>query len=305
MCVLMESLAKIKNIDYCLDEDLKKLSSFGIGGKAKLVVYPKSISELVQTMSIFKKYIVIGNGTNLLFTDGYISKPIITTRRIRTDICINGSIVTVDAGTSLSVLCKECARQGLKGLENLYGIPATIGGAIYMNAGAFGSEISDYLYSVTIYENGKVKTLTKDDIKFNYRFSSFQILNCVILKATFVLQKENQVTIEQKIKENILWRQEHQPFGRSAGSVFKRADKPAGLLIDEAGLKGLAVGDAVVSSKHANFIINQGKARAIDVLTLISKIKNEIYLKFGILLEEEIQYIGDDYENYGRFPHTF
>ena len=162
-----------------------------------------------------------------------------------------------------------------------------------MNAGAFGVEIADLILSVKILRNKRVEILSKSDIVFKHRYSSFQDQKITILEVCLQLKNGGVETIENKMKQNLVWRLDNQPSGKSAGSVFKRGVEPAGALIDRAGLKGFAIGDAVISKKHANFIINSGSATAFEILQLIKHIKNEVYLKFGILLQEEIIYIGE------------
>ena len=304
MCSETEIVKKLNNIEYKCDYDLKKLCSFGIGGIAKMVVFPKSKQELIQACSVLQNPIVIGNGTNILFSDDVLFSPIVVTRKMTEEIVFSETTVRVSAGTSLSKLCSICAKHGLSGLENLFGIPATIGGAIIMNAGAFGSEICDTLESVLIFESGRVKEVKSQKIKFGYRYSSLQNEKIVIIEATFNLKRSDKGLIESKIKDNILWRAEHQPVGKSAGSVFKKSEKPAGFLIEQVGLKGFKIGGAVISNKHANFIINEQNASASDVLKLITLAKHKVYTQFGILLEEEIKYIGE-YNGCDRgFPYS-
>lgn len=293
MCGFNSKLKSLKNIEYETEYDLKKLSSFGIGGVASIVVFPKTKVEFIQALSIFPEAVIIGNGTNILFSDNGVSRPIITTRRICDSLHIENDRVIVGAGTSLTTLCVECMKNNLGGLENMYGIPATIGGAIYMNAGAFGTEMASVVESVQVFNNGRVEKIDANKIKFAYRYSSFQEKDCIILEATLKLHKADKLQLEEKIKQNILWRSENQPNGKSAGSVFKKSVKPAGILIEQAGLKGQTVGGAIVSKKHANFIINYSNASAKDVLGLIKLMKDKVYIEHGILLEEEIIYIGE------------
>ncbi len=304
MCGKNCKLKQLETIEYEKDFDLKKISSFGIGGKADVVVFPKTKSELVKALSVMPNAIVIGNGTNILFSDHGIKSPIITTRKMKDEVCINGTKITVSAGVNICTVCSETIKLGLAGFENLYGIPATIGGALFMNAGAFGTEISSILESVQILKDGRIENLSKSDLKFGHRHSSFQTEKVVILEATFHLKQYDSKKLEDKVKENILWRIKNQPTGKSAGSIFKKSIEPAGLLIDKAGLKGLKIGGAIVSNKHANFIINENNASAKDVLSLIKIIKDKIYIESGVLLEEEIKYIGEQDDTIGRFPYS-
>lgn len=306
MCDSLAFCKRLRGIDFELDCDAKKYCTFGIGGKVKIIVKPSSVSQLVKAVCASGgKAIVIGNGSNILFSDAGVSRPIITTKFIKDEIMFNGNLVTVNAGCSLSKFIIECAKRGFGGCEKLFGIPATIGGALYMNAGALGCEISNKLSSVKVLQGMDVKRLNKNELAFGYRKSPFMDLNATILEATFLLDEKATFDIEEQIKSAMFWRQEHQPAGKSAGSVFKKAVEPAGYLIDQCGLKGMRVGGAVVSNKHANFIVNSGNALAKDVLELICIIKNKVYQDYKILLEEEILYIGDNNETNGGFSHTF
>lgn len=304
MCSLKEKLSNLDGIEYKCNCDLKTLSTWGTGGIAEIVFFPKTKMDIVSIKAKFPEAIIIGNGSNILFSKNRIVRPIIVTKKMDKKIVFNDCTVSVSAGVGISQLCVECAKRGLGGLENLFGIPGTVGGALIMNAGAFGTEICDCLQSVEVFCKGRVKLLTKEDIKFSHRYSSLE-KEGVILEACFKLKKEKEKTLEEKIKQNILWRQEHQPAGKSAGSVFKRAIEPAGLLIDKCGLKGIRVGGAVVSHRHANFIINDNNASADDILALIKLIKDEVYKTFGVLLEEEIVIVGEEYDSNGRLSHTF
>lgn len=293
MCDLDKNLELFENIEKYKNFDLKKLSTFGIGGKANVVFFPHTISELIEVVTKLGESIIIGNGSNVLFSDHGVLTPVVCTKKLQDKIRFEGEFVTVSAGVNISMLCKECAKNNLSGLENLIGIPATVGGALFMNAGAFGSEISESVYSVKVLKNNRIINLNREELCFRYRYSSFQDDKSVILEITFKLQKESSDKILSKMQQYIVWRMDNQPSGKSAGSVFKRASQPAGLLIDKTGLKGFSIGDAVVSKKHANFIINEGNAKSSQVKQLIKFIKDQVYLKFGILLQEEIIYIGE------------
>lgn len=293
-----------KKIDYKENYPLSKLCSFGIGGVARLVVFPKSAKELIFAYKLFGgKAIILGNGTNILFVSDVLNVPLIVMRHLN-EIMLNDCYVTVGAGALMTMLCWKCANVGLGGLENLAGIPGSVGGMVIMNAGAFGTEICDRLVSVTVIRGGKVIALPKEKIAFGHRYSSLQKTGDIVIDATFKLDRTSKVKLFQTMQTNILWRESHQPKGKSAGSVFKKATEPAGLLIDKAGLKGKQIGGAIISPMHANFIINTGNATAQDVLELIKLAKDIVYEKFGEILEEEIQIIGDTNETNGRFSHT-
>jgi len=300
--------------------NLKNYSTFKIGGKAKYFVIAKNEDEIKKAILWAKKkkipFFILGGGSNVLFSDEGFKGLVIKLRN--TKYQIRNTKVTAEVGVPLQKLVAETAKKGLSGLENLAGIPGTLGGAIFGNAGAFGREIGDLVEEVKILkiENCKLQIakLKKKDCKFGYRDSIFKKRkNWIILEATLKLKKGNKKEIEEKIKEILRLRKEKQPLEfPCAGSVFKNVpvknlpkkikekfkDKikngflPAGVLIDQAGFKGYQIGKAKVSEKHANFIVNLGKAKAKDVLSLIKTIKKKIKRKFGVKLEPEIQLIG-------------
>ena len=200
----------------------------------------------------------------------------------------------------LGKVVKESIKYDLIGLENLVGVPGTLGGALIMNAGAWGGEISQYLKSVEVIIDNEIQNLDSSDIEFSYRNSSFT-KNTILLSANFELQKSNISEIKKNLIKAQDGRKNTQPLNkRSAGSLFKNPDgNSAGKLIDEAGLKGLSIGDAKISTKHANFLINDGKATSKDMLKLIKKVRNTVQEKFNVLLELEVKLIGFDKNELG------
>lgn len=291
---------EIKRIcrDVKFDEPLSKHTSFRIGGPAKYFVEVRNRSELANLLKIAKKYnlniFVIGAGTNLLVKDKGIKGLVIKLSGEFKKIDISGEKVKVGGGVLLPQLLKFCARNGLGGVEFLAGIPGTVGGAIMMNAGNPEIGIGNLVDRVEIMtRTGKEQFLKRKDLRFSYRRSSFPD-GCIILSAELVLKKMPEDTIMKKVKQNIRKRREMQPTDPcQAGSIFKNPKNNfAGRLIELAGLKGLSHGDAYVSGKHANFIVNRGRAKARDVLYLIRKIKNIVKGKFGIELELEIKIVG-------------
>lgn len=274
---------------------LSSYSTFGIGGPARLFAQAKTIHEMQQSIEYCLKnkipYFILGKGSNSLFDDrGYDGAVILNKIDfIETD---SKGLFHVGAGYNFSLLGSQTARQAWSGLEFASGIPGTVGGAIFMNAGANGAETFQTLISVDfLKENGELCTYSKDKLEFGYRYSSFQKMKGVILGGSFGLQPSEQARTKQL--EIIAYRKKTQPLSeRSAGCVFRNpVCNYAGALIEQCGLKGVSVGDAMVSSVHANFIVNTGQARASEVLGLISLIKSKVKEKTGILLESEIRLI--------------
>ncbi len=275
---------------------LKELSTFKIGGPARFVAEAKTVEEMSSLLkgAYPNNVVVIGKGSNCLFSDqGFNGLVVLNKIDFMTPV---SDTVTVGAGFSFALLGSRTARAGFSGLEFASGIPASVGGAIFMNAGANGQETADTLMSVDfLNEKGELFTFLKKDLNFSYRHSSFQGMKGAIVAATFGLTK-NLLAREKQLKI-IEYRQKTQPYGEpSIGCIFRNpvgdCCLSAAALIDQAGLKKTAVGGAEVSEKHANFIINpSGSATAADVEGLIKMIKEKVFAHAGILLEEEIRKI--------------
>jgi len=277
------------------DALIKDYTTYKLAGKINKVVYPKDIASLIELIKYLKKenikYMVIGNGSNLIFTKDYDG--VIIKLDNFNEIEINDNIITVGAGYNLIKLAMKTAKLGLSGLEFASGIPATIGGAIYMNAGAYKREMADVVSEVLIIDDKLVlKKLMKKDLKFSYRSSIFKEKNYICISAILKLSHGNKKEILDVINKRKKRRLDTQPLDYpSAGSVFRNPlDDYAGRLIEDAGLKGFSIGDAFVSKKHANFIINKGTAKGEDVKKLIMFVKKEIKEKYDIelLVEQEI-----------------
>lgn len=285
------------------DAKMENYSTFRIGAKAKAYVEPRNRKELIKAVKVCKKlqlpYRVIGNASNILFSSKPINKVIISTRK-QENLVLHQTTLKVDAGFNACKLILWCAQRGLSGLEHLYGIPATIGGMVINNAGAFDHQISDVVVSVDVLEGGRVKTLKKQELGFAYHYSELSKKDVTLLSVELELSRLAPSVIYSIIRKTISLRQEKQPAGFSAGSVFKKltSGEAAARLIEDAGLKGLREGRAVVSQKHANFIINEGGATDRDVKLLIAKIKREVKNKFGQNLETEIEFIGEHDADY-------
>lgn len=271
---------------------LKELSTFGIGGKARFFLSVHTLEEMQEAARYIKQnalpFWVLGKGSNVLFDDRGFDGLVILNK---IDFFhFEEGRVEVGAGYSFSLLGAKTAKKGWSGLEFASGIPGTVGGAIYMNAGANGFETQDSLASVTYVDGaGNVMKKSKDALTFSYRFSSFQKMDVMIVAGEFQLRKRGRAREEQL--EIIEYRTRTQPYGeKSAGCVFRNPDDiAAGALIEQCGLKGKKVGGAEVSTKHGNFIVNRGSATAEDVMELIALVKEEIKKQTGRDLEMEVR----------------
>ncbi len=292
---LEEENKKEDNYTVLIEQEMKNYTSFRIGGKASLLVMPHHITALCQAIaraeSACVPYTILGFGSNVLFDDEGFSGVVFLTKLCKNSV-IFGNTLTAECGAGLSDIIRKVSDACLGGLTPLYGIPGTIGGAVMMNAGAYGVELADYLASVTVYhiKTQTLQELTKEECAFSYRDSLFRQGEYLVCTATFVLPSYPKDTALYDIQETIKKRAEKQPLNLpSAGSTFKRPlGDYASRLIDKAGLKGLRVGGAMVSPKHAGFIVNAGNATAKDVLALIKSVKKSVKEQANILLEEEI-----------------
>ena len=269
---------------------IKDYTTYKLKGTIKKVVYPENIEELIKLLKNLKekKHKVIGNGSNLIFTKNY-NGTIIKLDNLN-KVKIDDNIVKVEAGYNLIKLAIKTANNSLSGLEFASGIPATVGGAIYMNAGAYNKEMKDVVKDITIIdENGNIKTLSNIELKFGYRKSILKEKNYICLSATLELEKGKKEEILDLIKARKQRRVATQPLNYpSAGSVFTNPkDDYAGRLIEEAGLKGYKIGDAMISNKHANFIINKNEANGKDVEKLIKYVQKKIKEKYNVELKTE------------------
>ena len=290
MCAL-ESACPTKKESF----EFSKYTTYGIGGKARIAYFPKNIIQACSAYDELKRlnmsYAIIGNGSNLLVSDKGYEGGVICTRNLKGIIRVADDKVMCLAGTTVGELLRYCKNKSLSGLEYLYGIPATLGGAVYMNAGVGGFAFGDNVVSVKIYD-GKVRVLSRENCNFAYRHSTMRDINALILSIIVNVNKISLKEIDNRVsyfKE----RRRHLPTGRSCGCVFKNpSGTSAGYLIEQAGLKGFTVGGATVSNKHASFIINNS-GTAEEVKQVIEVVKRKVLERFGILLEEEVVYIGD------------
>ena len=290
---------KQNKIDFKQDVMLKDLTNFKIGGKCKVVVFPNTKSKLIKLLTFLKNnkllFYVLGAGTNVLASDrGY--KGILIKLSELKEVKVKNNIIIAQAGVNLFDLNKVALRNGLTGLEFSFGIPGSVGGACYMNAGAFNHNISEKLECVEVFDGEKVFVLNHKDLCFGYRDSVFSKKKLVIISAKFVLENGDKERIKQEQKRILNRRLFYQPYDLpSAGSVFKRLDggeKPVSALIDQVGLKGKTIGGAQVSKKHAGFIVNIDNASCKDVKHLIKYIRKVIKKAYNLKIEQEIVEIG-------------
>lgn len=298
----LQLIEKINSNYIFINEPMKKHTSFKIGGNADIFIKVQNANDLKEVLSIIKTqkipFFVIGNGSNILVKDGGIRGIVIKIDFNKIEINKKDEIyeIKVGAGVKLMTLAQRLLKQEISGFEFASGIPGTIGGAIRMNAGAYGGEMKDIVMSTTYMdEDGNIFKINNNEHEFEYRNSIFSKKRWIILETNFKLYKGIQKQIKEKMEEYANKRRENQPLNfPSAGSIFKRGEGYiTAKLIDECGLKGYNLGDAEVSTMHAGFIINKGCATAKEVLQLIDYIKEKVYEKFKIEIQLEIQIIGE------------
>lgn len=291
-------LAASLNCKVLKNEPLSTHTSFKTGGLCDLFIYPHDSLSLANVYEACKSIdlytFVLGRGTNVLFSDGGFRGVVICISSDMSDVSVEGDTITACAGASLKKVCTAALNNGLTGLEFAYGIPGTVGGAVYMNAGAYGSEMKNVVTEVTALDkSGKLITFTAGELDMGYRKSAFTDSVYVIISAKFKLSKGDSNAIKAKMDELMARRKDKQPLEYpSAGSTFKRPEGTyAGLVIEQSGLKGYSVGGAQVSEKHANFVINKDNATSSDILNLIDYIKNKVKETTGYQLECEVKLI--------------
>ena len=279
------------------NEPLAKHTSFRIGGPAKVMVFPRTADELAAVLRksalLDTKPVILGAGTNVLAPDAGMNRVIICLKDALTGKQIlDGSRIKVMAGETMTKAAVFAANHGLSGLEFAHGIPGTVGGGVYMNAGAYGGEICQVCESVEVMSiDGSLRILTAEEMEFSYRHSVLEESCDIVISAVFSLENKDPAEIKDKMKELMGKRSASQPLDLpSAGSAFKRpVGGYAAALIDEAGLKGFAVGGAAISTKHAGFAVNLGNATAEDVKSLLQQVSDIVFNRFGIHLEPEVR----------------
>ncbi len=302
---LMDTTDIIYNYAQKLDCDARRFepmsrhTSFKIGGKADVYIKVTNLSQLMKILkecdACKEKYILLGNGSNVLVPDEGIHGTVLRLDGdFRNISLIDDTTIYCGAGAALGSLCKFAQKCGLSGLEYAWGIPGTVGGAVFMNAGAYGGEMKDVVYSVShITNSGDIGRIEAENLEFGYRTSVYRKNGCIITGAVFKLKKDDPEEIQNRMNDYMNRRSAKQPLEYpSAGSVFKRPEGAfAGALIEQCGLKGMTVGGAQVSEKHAGFIINKSKATANDVKQLVSEIQKTVEDETGYKLECELIFL--------------
>ena len=287
----------LPNTSYSFYEPMAKHTSFRIGGPAEVMVFPNNGDELAQIMKVSKvldcKPRILGAGTNVLAPDEMLAGITVCLKDCMDGITLlDESSIRVAAGVTMSRAAVFAANQGLSGLEFAHGIPGTVGGGVYMNAGAYGGEICQVCTQVEIMDfDGNRKMLSCEEMEFSYRHSVLEDLDAVVVSADFKLTPADPAAIRERMKELMAKRSASQPLDLpSAGSAFKRpVGGYAAAMIDQTGLKGFAVGDAAISTKHAGFAVNLGSAIASDVKELLKQVSDRVFEQFEIRLEPEIR----------------
>lgn len=285
-------------IPYRENEPLAEHCTFKIGGPARVFVMPQEEEQLCKAILLCRDlslpYYLLGNGSNILFADEGWSGVVLDASALKSSIQREGCTLRAGAGTLLSSLCREALRAGLTGLEFAYGIPGTVGGAVYMNAGAYGGELKDVLTRVRyLNQQGQIVCAEAAELDLSYRHSIFEENGGCILSAEFRLTPGDPAEIQAKMEDLMGRRRDKQPLDKpSAGSTFKRpAGAFAGALIDRCGLRGYRHGGAAISEKHCGFVVNLGGASCADVLALCDEVRDIVQEKTGYLLEKEIRVV--------------
>ena len=286
-----------KHLPLIKDFNLKNLSSIKVGGPARYFFKPKTLIELKNSIDFANDHGIkvkcLGNCTNVVFSDGGYNGLVLALSNLK-GVSKKSNVLTFTAGESLRSVFKIALSNGLTGAEYFSNIPATIGGATVSNAGAFDHQVSELVTFVQVIENGIIKFYDNKQCNFSYRNSIFKGKNIPIIKVEMSFEKGDYQKIISLEKELSLKRKLTQPMGLSCGSTFKNPQNyKAGKLIEQSGLKGYALGDAIVSTKHANFILNNGNATAKNIYDLANLVKNKVFEDTGIMLKEEIEFIGE------------
>ncbi len=284
-----------------MDEPMSEHTTFAVGGPADVLVLPKSVKEMSLAIRAARglelPVTVLGGGSNVLVRDGGIRGVVIQLNQMTKVLSCNETKILASAGYMLKDVCQFAQEQGLTGIEFACGIPGTLGGAVFMNAGAYGGEMSHVVSRVrTVNSTGGVHTYNAPNLGFSYRQSRFQKSQEFVVEIELTLRQGNKAEIQQAMDDLMQKRRSKQPLEmHSAGSTFKRPPGYfAGTLIDQTGLKGLSCGDAQVSTKHAGFVVNTGHASARDVLQVIHEVQKRVEKAHGVHLEPEVRIIGED-----------
>lgn len=298
--IYIDAIKKIAGSSKLLkDGPMSRHTTFKTGGTADIYIEAENEETVKKTVDFCRlnniDYYITGNGSNLLVSDDGFRGLILSTAALKDTLEVNGEYLTCSAGYTLAVAANKAAENGLGGMEFASGIPGSVGGAVFMNAGAYGSEIENILQSVRLLEaDGTIRTADACELELSYRSSNIGALSRVILRADFKLKKGDKALISEKMAELNLKRRTKQPLDYpSAGSTFKRPDGYfAGALIEKAGLKGFSIGGAQVSEKHCGFVINKGNATSSDIYNLIKHIQKTVLINSGVELTPEIRLVG-------------
>ena len=280
------------------DEPMSRHTTFRVGGPADVVIQPSSPDEVIAAIQAAKEMeqpvFVMGNGSNLLVKDGGMEGVVVLLGERMSKITREGRTIRAEAGAMLSRMSREALTGGLKGLVFASGIPGTVGGAVVMNAGAYGGQMSDVLVRAKVLTDGEAKWMSRDELEMGYRTTRPLKEGGIVLEAEFELEEGNIEELTAETSELSRKRREKQPLSLpSAGSTFKRPEGYfAGALIEQAGLKGASVGGAQVSELHAGFVVNTGDATASDILGLMKKIQDTVFELNGVMLEPEVRIVG-------------
>lgn len=279
-------------------EPLSRHTTFQIGGPAAVFCRPETPAQLLRTLELCREHGVrsylLGNGSNTLFSDAGFDGAVVCTVEMKRPVTVSGNVLRAAAGAPLGAVCRKAQQAGLAGLAFAFGIPGTVGGAVYMNAGAYGGELKQVLRRVTFLDRAlRLDSQPVQELALGYRTSRFETEGGVILEAEFSLTPGDPAAIEAEMQELMARRREKQPLELpSAGSTFKRPQGAfAGALIEQAGLRGFAVGGAAVSTKHCGFVVNTGGATCADVVALTEEVARIVYEKTGYRLEREIRVV--------------
>lgn len=293
-----EEFCKCEKIEYKTEEPMCCHTSFKIGGPADFFITVATVKQLKKVLlklnELEMPYFILGKGSNLLVSDKGIEGVVISLSNMN-EVCVEGDIISANAGASLASVCLAAEANSLTGLEFAYGIPASVGGALFMNAGAYGGEMADAVIKAEyVAKNGEIGEISAEEMKLGYRTSIFKKSDKIITRVYFKLKRGKQTEIRAAMEDFLGRRKAKQPLEYpSAGSTFKRPEGYfAGALIEQNNLKGVSVGGAMVSEKHAGFVINSGNATCEDVKKLIVHIKDTVYKADNVELEPEVIFVG-------------
>lgn len=291
--------AEAVGCDYLLNEPLHKHTTFKIGGDCLVMLLPQHKEQFIQMIKVCQtnsvSFMILGNGSDMVFGSGGYNGVIISTAKF-CGISVDDNVIKCDAGVNLVALCNAAYESSLTGAERLFGIPGSVGGAVCMNAGAYGGQINDILIECEYFDGQQIITADVSDVDLSYRHSIFSAGDKYVVSATFRFEKGDKAQIKADMNEYMSRRKDKQPLEYpSAGSTFLRPEGHfAGALIEQCGLKGYTVGGAQVSQKHAGFVINIGGATSNDIKQLVQHIKDTVFKNTGVELQCEIKFAGDD-----------